>query len=80
MQTRQNEYNRLLYQNLQLIYSFVRIRQLAAGNVLYLLSFRPQARLCRAEAEESVECASPKANPKVELIYWKWHSMLDTRN
>ena len=27
-------------------------------------SFRPKAQLCRAEAEESIEIASPKANQK----------------
>ena len=38
-------------------------------NILYVLSFRPKARLCRAEAEESISIASPKANQKVKLIY-----------
>ncbi len=42
-------------------------------NILYVLLFRPKARLCRAEAEESISIASPKANQKVKLIYWKRH-------
>jgi len=56
-------------------------------NILYRLSSRPKARLCRAEAkrhsdrsdakhreaQESIQIASPKANQKVRLIYWKLH-------
>ncbi len=37
------------------------------------LSFRPKARILRAEVEESISIVSPKANQKVEIIYWKRH-------
>jgi hypothetical protein len=38
-----------------------------------LPSFRPKARFCRAEAEESISTATPKANQKVKIIYLQLH-------
>ncbi len=60
--------------NCNSIYIQIRVPFLKSEyNILYMLSFRPKAHILCTEAEESISIVSPKANQKVEIIYWKRH-------